>query len=113
MAFIASNSKIQKTHWRTSAHLETFTACGGHSHLSFQKKLTLTNLYIAGNCILKKSRTMNAYSTLRDNVRKKIPLPSERSKSPLSFRRRKMPTALKLFGGILLILPKLTISGMS
>ena len=69
MAFIASNSRIQKTHWHTSAHLETFTARGGHSNL-------------------------NAYSALLDYVRTKILLLSERSKSKLSFRRKK---ALKLY----------------
>ena len=56
MAFIASNSKIQKTHWRTSAHLETFTECGGHRDLSFKKKLSWTNLDIGGNLILKKAK---------------------------------------------------------
>ena len=96
MAFIATNSKIQKTHWRTSAHLETFTECGGHSYLSFKKKLSLTNLDIGGNCILKKSKTLNAYSTLLDNVRTKNPLPSERSKSELSFRQRKMSKSFKI-----------------
>ena len=56
MAFITTNSKIQKTHWRTSAHLETFTECGGHSYLSFKKKLSWTNLDIGGNLILKKAK---------------------------------------------------------
>ena len=41
MAFIATNSKIRKTHWHTTAHLETFTECGGHTDLSFKKKIKL------------------------------------------------------------------------
>ena len=95
MAFIATNSKIKKTHWRTSAHIETFTECGGHSYLSFKKKISWTNLDIGGNCILKKSKTLNAYSALLDNVRTKILFLSERSKkAKLSFRRKK---ALKLY----------------
>ena len=56
MAFIASNSKIQKTHWHTSAHVETFTECGGQSYLSFKKKLSWPNLAIGGILILKKAK---------------------------------------------------------
>ena len=91
---IYSNSRIPKTHWHTSAYLETFTARGGHSNLSF-KKISLKNLYIGGNWERKKSKTLNAYSALLDNVRTKILFLSERSKkSKLSFRRKK---ALKLY----------------
>ena len=112
---IYSNSRIPKTHWHTSAYLETFTARGGHSNLSF-KKISLKNLYIGGNWERKKSKTLNAYSALLDNVRTKILFLSERSKSKLSFRRKK---ALKLYkiwmfkvGGVLPISRKLTISVM-
>ncbi len=51
---------------------------------------------IGGNGILKKSKTLIAYSALLDNARTKIPLNSERSKSKLSFRQRKMSKSFKI-----------------
>ena len=57
MAFITTNSKIQKTHWRTSAHLETFTECGGHSYLSFKKKFKSYKLIHRRQFDFKKSKT--------------------------------------------------------
>ena len=96
MAFIASNSKIQKTHWRTSAHLETFTECGGQSYLSFKKKIKLDKFGHRRHFDFKKSKTLNACSAFLDDDRTKIPLPSERSKSELSFRQRKMSKSFKI-----------------
>ena len=96
MAFIATNSKIEKTHWHTSAHVETFTECGGHSYRSFKKKIKLDKFGHRRQFDLKKSKTSNAYSAFLDDDRTKIPLPSERSKSPLSFRQRKMSKSFKI-----------------
>ena len=44
----------------------------------------------SSNSILKKNKTLNAYSSCQDNGRTKIKVASERSESKLSFRQRKM-----------------------
>ena len=55
-----------------------------------KKELGSADLGQSGKIDFKKSKTLNAYSAFLDDDRTKIPLPSERSKSELSFRRRKM-----------------------
>ena len=80
----------------TLAHLETFTECGGHSYLSFKKKFKSYKCLHGRQLDFEKSKTLNAYSSWQDYARTKISLPSERSKSELSFRQRKMSKSFSL-----------------
>ena len=61
-----------------------------------KKELGSADLGETGNSILKKNKTLNAYSSWQDYARTKIPLPSERSKSELSFRQRKMSKSFEI-----------------
>ena len=64
---------------------------GQRAHL--KKKLSWANLGQSGNSILKKNKTLNAYSISLGNARTKFKLSSERSKSKLSFKPKNVCVA--------------------
>ena len=88
--------KFKKHRSGPKRFMKLFVVVKDNHILHLKKESSWSSLVESGNWILKKNKSLNAYSISLGNARTKIQLSSERSKSNLSFEPKNVCIAWKM-----------------
>ena len=88
--------KFKKHRSAPQRFMKLFVVVKDNHILHLKKESSLSSFVESGNWILKKNKSLNAYSISLGNARTKIQLSSERSKSNLSFEPKNVCIAWKM-----------------